>query len=267
MEGMRDLLAGDQITGARQYQEDAYRIVAFREGNGDACDALLVIADGMGGHRGGAKASGVAVAAFVDRFTRVGGSIPDRLRGALEASNTAVGRVSSEDPRYEGMGCTLVACAIAGDECEWISVGDSPLWSLDGDGLWRLNADHSMRPVLENLVALGRMTREELARDRSVCHLRSAVMGEELTLIDAGNGPCRLRPGDRIILASDGLMTLSTEEIAGVCDGRATASDDVAALLERVEQAGRPNQDNTTVLVYNHIRSQSIRERIRQMER
>ena len=266
MEGMEDLPAGDQIAGARPYQEDAYRIVAFREGNGDACDALMVIADGMGGHRGGAKASGVAVAAFVERFARLGGSMPDRLRGALEASNTAIGQVASEDPRFAGMGCTLIACAVSSDECDWISVGDSLLWSLDGDGLQRLNADHSMRPVLEKLVAVGRMTPEELAQDQSVGHLRSAVMGGELKLIDVGNGPRRLHPGDGIILASDCLLTLSEREIADACDASATASEAVATLLRLVEQTRRHSQDNATVIVYRHVRSQSIRMRIREFE-
>ena len=164
------------------------------------------------------------------------------------------------------MGCTLVACAVVGDECDWISVGDSLLWSLAGEELLRLNADHSMRPVLENLVADGRMTPEELAKDRSVHHLRSAVTGEELALVDTGNGPRRLSVGDRIILASDGLLTLSTPEIARVCEGRATAAGAVSTLLQRVEHAGRSNQDNTTVIVYRHARSRSIRARVRELE-
>ena len=234
--------------------------------NGDACDALMVIADGMGGHRGGAKASSVAVAAFVERFARLSGCISDRLRGALEASNTAVGRVASEEPRFAGMGCTLIACAISSDEYDWISVGDSPLWSLDADGLRRLNADHSMRPLLEKLVALGRMRPEELSKDRSVGHLLSAVMGEELTLVDAGNGPRRLRPRNRIILASDGLLTLSASEIADACDASATAAEAVETLLRRVELARRHEQDNTTVIVYRHVRSRSIQMRIREFE-
>lgn len=267
MEGMGDLLAGDQIAGARPYQEDAYRIVAFREGNGeDACDALMVIADGMGGHRGGAKASGVAVAAFVEHFAQIRGNMPDRLRGALEASNMAVGEVASEDPGLAGMGCTLIACAVSSNECDWISVGDSLLWNLDGDGLRRLNADHSMRPLLEKLVAAGRMTPEELEEDHSVGHLRSAVMGEELTLIDVGNGPCRLSPGDCIILASDGLLTLQEGEIADVCDESATASEAVATLLQCVEQTRQERQDNATVIVYRHVRSRSIRTRIQEFE-
>ena len=266
MEGMGDLLAGEQITGTRPYQEDAYRIVAFREGHADACDALMVIADGMGGHRGGARASGVAVAAFVERFARLDGSLPDRLRGGLEAANTAVGQVASKYPGLAGMGCTLIACAVTSNECDWISVGDSLLWTLDGDGLRRLNADHSMRPLLEKLVAAGRMTPEELAQDKSVGHLRSAVMGEKLTLIDAGNGPRRLRPGDHVILASDGLLTLTEREIADACDKSATASEAVAKLLGRVERSRRRSQDNATVIVYRHIRSRSIRIRIQEFE-
>ena len=265
MEGLSDLLAGGQIPGTRPCQEDNFRILAFREQDGAGCDALLVVADGMGGHRGGARASEVAVAAFGDRFVETAGGLDVRLRRALEAANAAVGAAAVE-PGCAGMGCTLVACAVAGDAWRWISVGDSVLWLLGDEGLRRLNADHSMRPVLEDLVALGRMTREELAADRSVHQLRSALMGEELTLIDEGAPPRRLRAGDRIVLASDGLETLTWDEVAQACAAGTNPSDVVAELLRRVAAAGRSSQDNTTVVVYRHAPSGAIRRRFAELE-
>ena len=161
-----DLLAGDQIAGRRKYQEDDFRIEAFPEGDPDNCDLLLVLADGMGGHRGGAQASRLAVSTFVDKFRLASGGAAARLRTSLDASNAAVGRYAEEHPQYAGMGCTLVACVVTDDSAaHWISVGDSLLWRLhgtDGEGVERLNADHSLRPVLEDLVRLGHMTEEEV---------------------------------------------------------------------------------------------------------
>ena len=265
MQGLSDLLAGGQIAGTRRYQEDNFRILAFRERDGAGCDLLLVVADGMGGHRGGARASEVAVTAFAGRFTTAAGGLKVRLRSALEAANAAVG-AAAEDHGYAGMGCTLVACAVVGDDWRWISVGDSMLWLFGDDGLRRLNADHSMRPVLDDLVELGRMTREELAADPSAHQLRSALTGEEMTLIDEGDPPRGLRAGDRIVLASDGLATLAPEDVALACAAGAPASDAVAALLRRVETAGRSSQDNATVVVYRHAPPGTIRRRFAALE-
>ena len=265
MQGLSDLLAGGQIAGTRRYQEDNFRILAFRERDGAGCDLLLAVADGMGGHRGGARASEAAVTAFAGRFTTAAGGLKARLRSALEAANAAVG-AAAEDRRLAGMGCTLVACAVAGDDWRWISVGDSVLWLLGDDGLRRLNADHSMRPVLDGLVELGRMTREELAADPSAHQLRSALTGEEMTLIDEGDPPRGLRAGDRIVLASDGLETLAADEVEQACPAEASALDVVAELLRRVETAGRSSQDNTTVVVYRHGRPGAIRRRFAELE-
>lgn len=118
MRGLPDLLAGDQIAGTRRGQEDDFRILVFREQDGAGADLLLVVADGMGGHRGGARASEVAVAAFGDRFVASAGGLDVRLRQALEAANAAIGAAAAE-PGYAGMGCTLVACAVAGDDWRW----------------------------------------------------------------------------------------------------------------------------------------------------
>ena len=165
------------------------------------------------------------------------------------------------------MGCTLVACAVVVDELHWISIGDSPLWHV-GDGvIKRLNADHSMRPVLEALVKAGRMTVEESARDKSGNQLRSVLMGEELTLIDQSEFPQRLHPGDRILLASDdGLLTLAVEDISAVCASHDDASGGAERLLRMVEEANRPKQDNATVVLYRHPHSGALRRRLEGLE-
>ena len=203
---------------------------------------------------------------FVDGFRRAAGGVKSRLRRALETANVAVGEVAKQEARYAGMGCTLVACAVAGDDWRWISVGDSLLWMLDGDGLRRLNADHSMRPIFENLVRLGRVTPQEIADGGAVNQLRAAVTGGELTLIDERDPPRRLRSGDRIILGSDGLQTLSPDEMLRACDRNKQASSMVSETLRQVKAAGRSNQDNTTVIVYLHARAGSVRRRFVEFE-
>ena len=263
-----DVAAGDQTAGTRAYQEDDFRLVGFPDGDPDGCDLLLVLADGMGGHRGGAQASRAAISAFVDTFGEAAGGVGARLRVALDAANAAVGRYAADQPRYAGMGCTLVACVVTdGAAAHWISVGDSPLWRLRGAderGLDRLNADHSMRPVFEDLVRLGRMAEDEV--DGGAAHqLRSALMGEQLKLVDQAAPPVRLGPGDRIVLASDGLETLPEAEIRRLCAERRPAAAIVADLLAAVEAAGRQSQDNTTVIVYGHASAAAIRRRFEEL--
>ena len=184
LQGFADLLAGDQIPGTRPYQEDCFRLIGFPERDPDGCDLLMVLADGMGGHRGGAEASRLAVSSVVETFRQATGGVASRLRTSLEAANAAVGRHAAEHVRYSGMGCTLVACAVTEQEVlQWISVGDSPLWHLrdeengagrvDRDGgMNRLNADHSMRPVVQELVRLGSHDRGGGRRGRAPASFR-----------------------------------------------------------------------------------------------
>ena len=244
-----NLCAGAQIGGARPYQEDYFRFHAETRDGGGA-NALLVLADGMGGHAGGAEASETAVTRFIERFEKIEGGPAECLRESLRVANEAVGERAAQTAT--NMGCTLVGCLVAGDDAHWISVGDSPLWLLDGEELRRLNADHSMRPLLEEEVAAGRMTPEELAADYRVHQLRSAVMGLDLELVDQNPAPLRLQAGQQLILASDGIETLAEKKIAAICAGRATPADAARALLDAVEQRRAPQQDNATVLVYRH---------------
>ena len=264
--GLGDLLAGGQIAGARPYQEDDYRIVAVSDHEQDECDFLMVLADGMGGHRGGAEASRVAVAAFVEEFAEAGGTVDSRLRRALDAANSAVEVRAAADSRLKGMGCTVVGCAVTDrEEAHWISVGDSPLWCVRVEGggraaITRLNADHSMRPVLEELVRRGQLEEDEVASGSH--QLRSAVVGGRLPLVDEGQPPVRLGAGDRLVLASDGLETLSEDEILRRCAGRGEAADIVRDLLRSVDALARPHQDNATVLVYRHEQRSAVRSRL-----
>ena len=79
-----------------------------------------------------------------------------------------------------------------------MSVGDSLLWVCRDGRLHRLNADHSMRPVLQDLVELGRMTEEEALADPRANQLRSVIYGDAIPLIDMNYGRLRAskrRPG------------------------------------------------------------------------
>ena len=245
--------AARQIPGKRDYQEDDYGLLDGRDLGLDGSEhSMLLVADGMGGHVGGATASGLLSKTFVEAYPQASGPIVDRLRDCLEAANKAIADAIAENPELDGMGSTLVAAVVASEGLNWISVGDSPLWLFREGELERLNADHSMAPVLADLVATGRMTSEEAARDPSRHSLRSAVMGDDIHLIDVSSQPVAVEQGDRLLLASDGLMTLSDQEIEAILKKTQDVplEDSAAALIQAVEDAEQPHQDNTTVLLY-----------------
>ena len=245
--------AARQIPGKREYQEDDYGLLDGRDLGIDGSEhTMLLVADGMGGHVGGATASGLLSKTFVEAYPQASGPIVDRLRDCLEAANKAMADAIAENPELDSMGSTLVAAVVASEGLNWISVGDSPLWLFREGQLERLNADHSMAPVLADLVATGRMTAEEATRDSRRHSLRSAVMGDDIHLIDVSSQPVAVQKGDRLLLASDGLMTLSDQEIAAILKKTQDAplADSAEVLIQAVEAAEQPHQDNATVLLY-----------------
>jgi serine/threonine protein phosphatase PrpC len=138
------------------------------------------------------------------------------------------------------MGATLVGVVVNGAEVRWISVGDSPLFLASNGRLERLNADHSMVPQIEALVERGIITAEEAAAHPARHTLREAVMGRPLTLIDEGRRP--LAPGDRLLVCSDGVMSLESTGILRAVHGP------VGGLIDAVLAVGEPRQDNVTVI-------------------
>jgi PPM family protein phosphatase len=227
---------GGQHQGARPYQEDSWALRTLGDGS-----LLAVVADGMGGHAGGATASKLAVEAFVHALEQGGG-----LADGLQEANEAVGKGAVGQPDLAGMGATLVAAQVRGDEVRWISVGDSPFFLVSAGRLERLNADHSMAPQIDAMLKRGLLTEDEAVHHPARHTLREAVMGEPLTLIDKGSR--RLGPDAKLLLCSDGVQTLSAKDI------EAGALKPVQGLIDAVLAAADEHQDNITVVKLERVR-------------
>ena len=240
--------------GARRNQEDAaviWPLAPAAAGVSDPDRLVAALADGMGGHAGGAIASRIVCESFLANVTQSEGSNRDRLRSGLDAANTAVAAEVVDRPTLAGMGSTLVGVLFGLNGLEWVSVGDSPLFLYRGGEIALLNEDHSLAPALDQMAAEGRLTFEQARNDPRRHLLRSAITGEELDLVDLSHRPLELAVGDYIVVASDGIHTLETDEIARVVnayhhDGCEAVAD---ALIRAVEQMRDPQQDNTTVVV------------------
>lgn len=237
---------GKQIQGSRDYQEDDFGFDATHSGV-----FVMVLADGMGGYTGGATASGMVIKAFLDFFNPdEGETTSERLTVSMQVANGMLAAAVAEKPALEGMGCTLVGAVLSHEftRLHWISVGDSPFWLVRNGHLSRLNIDHSKRTELLERVRRGEITREVATTDPQRNSLMSALTGELPALVDHNSKA--VEAGDLLLLASDGLLTLSEQEIEKtVRQANHSVEDLTNRLLGAVRRKARSGQDNTTVLV------------------
>lgn len=256
--------AGRQHIGHREKQEDYYAFGDVSEKLEPPFTRLLVgLGDGLGAHIGGNVASFLLVSEFIKAYRRSALTAAWRLRVALEAANEALHHLSHRLQWNQApMGSTFIGLMVAADHAHWISVGDSPLFLFREGQLQRLNADHSLAPLLDDRVRRGELTAQEAQfhPDRHV--LQSACMGLPLTLVDARMEKFPLKPGDVLIAASDGVLTLDKDTIRDLLAfGTNTTAGKIAdALLFAVRGANHPRQDNTTVAVVKMPSATSSRQ-------
>lgn len=246
-------VSGRQSLGAREGQEDSFRIL--RQSDDDpGSDMLILLADGMGGHVGGEIASKLVVEQFERHCITVSRNPKpvQRMVEAMEAANSALRDRIAREPELAGMGSTLVAALKLGSKLIWLSIGDSPMWLWREGAMRRLNADHSVHGELMALVRDGRLTQQEADSNPRRNALRSALIGERISLVDTGS--VTLQTGDLILAASDGIETLDEPRIAAILGqpDRKEPRHLTADLLNAVDAMAGPRQDNTTVIVYRH---------------
>lgn len=241
-------IAEAQTIGTRAEQQDATAIVRIGEA-GDA--ALLVLADGLGGHANGAEAARLVAETFRERAPGGGFQKPEDRRRALDETiqevNQRILAASNPADGERSMGSTAVAAVVAEGRLRWISVGDSHLYVWRRGRLAKLNADHSQAGI---------MIRQGYATDHpAVLNARSllasALTGSSIEEIDAPVDDLALAREDVVLLASDGLDGLSGTEIARII-GETFASGVEAianALIATVIALRLQRQDNATVVV------------------
>jgi protein phosphatase len=204
---------------------------------------LLIVADGMGGHAGGATASRVAVETVEEVVARSTDAPETTLRAALEAANRRVHEEAQNDASLAGMGTTGVALLFQPDGSAWVAhVGDSRAYRLRDGRLEQLTPDHSLVAELERR---GMITAEEAqVHPRRNEVLRSIGVEPE---VDVDVVRVDARPGDQYLLCSDGLSgVVGDEEIAAELL-RAPPEVAVRRLVDAANERGGP--DNITVQV------------------
>ncbi|MCW2306559.1 PP2C family protein-serine/threonine phosphatase [Rhodobium gokarnense] len=248
---LETVVATRQIVGGRAYQEDRYRVRRVVAANDRGTPILFAaIADGMGGHTSGERASELAIEAFWQCFCRQASFDEKALTVALHAANEAIARDLAAAPERRGMGTTFLGVVVCNEELRWVSVGDSPLLLYRSGELHRVNADHSLAPLLDQMAEDADITREEALSDPRRSSLREALMGQDLTLIDTGES-FPLEEGDVLLVASDGVLTLEPPRLAAHLAAVPASSPEeaLAAAFDEIAITGGSAQDNTTAIL------------------
>jgi len=246
--------AGRQLLGSRPAQEDSYAFSIISDHAGEVEKLLVVIADGLGGHASGQKASQIAVASFVEEFFQhrptVNSNDAFALHESLVFANERIAKsINESNGELDGMGTTLLAATVSRTSMQWISVGDSPLFLFRNDALQRLNADHSMRPFIAQEIAQGKLPPEALTNHPQRNVIRSALLGEDIPHIDAPSVVFALESRDVLLFASDGLQVLDDDTLAArlAASQAMTAPQMIRSLFASIEALQNPKQDNVTI--------------------
>ncbi|MDI9370027.1 MAG: serine/threonine-protein phosphatase [Synergistaceae bacterium] len=251
---MKIMPGNHQHIGARSEQQDAFAFsdlsnASFLAHGG----ALAVLADGMGGHADGGEAAKIAVAEFIESYSRKGldETIEEALKRAILDANEAVYSFSTEIGHIGDCGATLVAAVIHEGGVYWVYAGDSRLYMTDGQSLTPLTEDHTCGNDLDRAARRGRIDWEKALSYPRREALISYVGNIEIprigrgSLLSSGEG---LPPnGFTLLLCSDGLYKTLDEEAILALYSR-DPQEWSSALVERVLEEKRPFQDNVTVL-------------------
>ena len=214
--------------------------------------ALAVICDGMGGMAGGEVASHVALESFVEVVKQEieasrsadGERTKRALCRAAAAANRAVRARASYDTRFRGMGTTLVAARLDGNELTVVNVGDSRAYLVRGGVARQVTRDHS---YIAEQMRMGLMTEGEAERSPLQSAITRAIGIDDDVQPDFYAET--VEAGDEVLLCSDGLMRHMKDEEIGkiVADATMTPGEICGRLIAMVNARG--GTDNVTCVV------------------
>lgn len=191
--------------GGRSYNEDSIDYITA----GDS--GIFVVADGLGGHQYGDKASGCVCDSMIDGWNGdFGGNIAEWLKSRVETANKNVLALQKE--MNATLKSTVVVLAVDDNKASWANVGDSRLYFFRDGRIADYTNDHS---VAFKKYRAGEITREQIASDEDQSALLKSVGSEDRSEPEIYDRNIMLQPGDAFLLCSDGVWEyLMDEEIA-----------------------------------------------------
>ena len=222
---------------------------------GDERGHLFLVADGMGGHRAGEQASALAVVAIEQFmlntfkwFFHSDGPEAQRVLGqfqaALRQADASIIEESAEHPELSGMGTTLTMAYHLDSQVCVIHVGDSRAYTFADNELRQITLDHTLTA---EMVRRGDIQPEQVAQHH-LRHVITNVVGGMEPGVDVELHTFEVHPGDRLLLCSDGLTEMLTNEaIAATLRSELEPEAACARLVAEANDAG--GVDNITVLI------------------
>ena len=204
---------------------------------------LLVVADGMGGHKAGDFASKYTVKVVHEELEKTELDKPEEiLKSIVSVANHKLIQAAQSDVKLEGMGTTLVIATVIGNTLYFSNVGDSRLY-LIGDKIKQLSKDHSL---VEEMVRLGGINEEE-ARHHPDKNIITRAIGVKED-VEADFYEFSLKKGDIILMCSDGLSNMiEDEEIFAIVKGARDIVEAGQNLIDRANENG--GNDNISVVL------------------
>lgn len=234
-------IAGATHVGVvRKMNQDAFG----RFDDSERSEILLVVADGLGGHRAGEVASHMAVEHLGADVLSGGDDPPTRLRQAVLRTNDAILKAARQDRTLDGMGTTIVCLLLVENGPSYVAhVGDSRLYRLRSKRIEAITEDHSL---VAALVREGVISEEDARQDpRKNQILRALGVRED---IEVDIAPVELQKGDIYLLCSDGLHCMLEDTEIHSLAHRATRPEYVVnQLIEAANEAG--GTDNVTCVL------------------
>jgi len=204
---------------------------------------VFVVADGMGGAQAGEVASRIAVEAF-EQGLPDSGSPEERLAARVREANQQIYERSRADRGRAGMGTTLTAAYVDYTHVAIAHVGDSRAYLFRDGTLQRLTQDHSL---VDELVRRGKLTEEQAAEHPQRSIITRALGPEPDVEVDTWTYPARA--GDVVLLCSDGLTSMISEErVKAVLVEHENLDEAADELIREANEAG--GRDNITVVLF-----------------
>jgi PPM family protein phosphatase len=214
-----------------------------RENNEDAAytgRCLLAVADGIGGLPAGEVASELTIQALAE-LAEDEGVTPADLTAAVVAANRRIGELAAADPAHAGMGTTLTALLLVGDDVAAVHVGDSRAYLLRRAALHQVTRDDTL---VQELVDRGALTPADARRHPQRSIVTNALQGQPLEPAAELLG---VEKGDRFLLCTDGLSDFVDDDEITTALLHPEPQACVEQLIKLAVQAGAP--DNVTVIV------------------
>jgi PPM family protein phosphatase len=229
----------------RTVNEDSAAVFAIQDG-----PTLAVVADGMGGHRGGDYASSTAVRILGERFMKVDDSATmddeDWREWLLETVlhvNRTIFELAESDEEYKGMGTTLDAVLIIGNKGLVTHVGDSRVYTINGSEILQVTKDHSFVNIL---LDSGEITEEEAARHPQRNWIMRAVGSERSIMPDFYH--IQLDEHTYLLICTDGLSNkVDNKRIHNIVTSDGDLHDKANQLVELANEMG--GEDNISVIL------------------